>query len=246
MSLRLAFFRTSLLLDRVCALIRNDSISDLTTRSNLYYALFSFLEIVANDPRLAQLLFEPQPSRKSSPGLRALSDGSSHSQLDFDISVDQSPSLFISFENTHKQANVFLDISKNMKRSRSKVGSGADSTDICKTVVKLYKVLEEKIAEVVSNPCFVKEMRDPWVEFSEKNRVTFTDDVLTNHRFTKYFPSLRNSSRERMLAIGKDISSMTTSLPAGVFVKVAESRADVMKVLIVGVEGSPYAGGIFT
>lgn len=117
---------------------------------------------------------------------------------------------------------------------------------MCKTIDQFYGVLLKKMALGVSDHYLTHESKDPWTEFSEKNRVTFTDDVLNNHRLTKIFPSLKGSSRDRMLTISKEISSLTTSLPAGVFVKVAESRADVMKILIVGVEGSPYAGGIFT
>jgi hypothetical protein len=243
-SLRLVLFRASLLLDRICALIRNDSISDLTQRSSLYYSLFSFLEIFADDLQLARILFERQPSRTASPGLQALSSGTSDSQFDFNVNADQSASIFQCFSHTYKQACVFLDISKNIKRSKSKLGSSSDPTEMCKTIVKLHNVLE-KMGQTISNPCFIQDMRDPWTVFSEINRVTFTDDVLKNHRYAKSFPSLRNSSRDRMLTIGREISNMATSLPAGIFVKVAESRADVMKVLIIGVEGSPYAHGIF-
>jgi baculoviral IAP repeat-containing protein 6 len=38
---------------------------------------------------------------------------------------------------------------------------------------------------------------------------------------------------------------LTTSLPPGIFLKIGESRQDVMKVLIIEVEGTPYAGGLF-
>lgn len=48
-----------------------------------------------------------------------------------------------------------------------------------------------------------------------------------------------------MITISKEVATMTTSLPTGIFLKIAESRSDVMKVMIVGSEGSPYAGGLF-
>lgn len=48
-----------------------------------------------------------------------------------------------------------------------------------------------------------------------------------------------------MNTISKEVATLTTSLPVGIFLKIAESRSDVMKVLIVGSEGSPYAGGLF-
>lgn len=244
-SLRLALFRTSLLLEHVCALIRNDSISDISQRAAMYDALFMFLEIISRDPLLAPVLFELQPNRKESPGLRTLSEASNDSQHSFNIAGDQSSSIFTCFDLTHKQANVFLNLSKKARRGRSKLESGPDPTDMCKAIVRLYGILEGMAAEIASSSGDLNKIKDPWTEFSENNRVTFSDEILKNHRYKKAFPSLRSSTRDRMLAIGREISTMTTSLPAGVFVKVAESRADVMKVLIIGVEGSPYAGGIF-
>jgi baculoviral IAP repeat-containing protein 6 len=78
-----------------------------------------------------------------------------------------------------------------------------------------------------------------------ENRVTFTDDVLASHRYHKAFSAVKDSNIGRLSTIGKEIANMTTSLPPGIFLKVAESRSDVMKVLIVGPEGGPYAGGLF-
>ena len=48
-----------------------------------------------------------------------------------------------------------------------------------------------------------------------------------------------------MAALRKEIASLTTSLPDGIFVKISESRPDVMKVLIVAVDGTPYESGLF-
>jgi len=79
----------------------------------------------------------------------------------------------------------------------------------------------------------------------EENRVTFTDEVLANHCFQKQYSVIHTTNIGRMSTIGKEIANMATSLPDGVFLKVADSRSDVMKVLIVGPEGGPYAGGLF-
>lgn len=211
----------------------------------LYNGLFAFIQSVSTHARLVQLLFEPQPSRKASPGLRALTSGLSGDQSASKVTANQSPSVFSCFSYSYQQANVFLGLAKNIKQAKSKLGSGTDSIVMCKTIIKLYTALDEKNPHLASNSHAVDEMKDPWVEFSEANRVTFTDDVLMNHRFKQEFTNLKSSNQNRMLVIGREISSMTTSLPAGVFLKVAESRSDVMKVLIVGVEGSPYHGGLF-
>ena len=87
---------------------------------------------------------------------------------------------------------------------------------------------------------------DNWLKFAEDNRVTFTDAVLNQHRSHSEIVGLKGTPKKgRMSTIGKEVANMTTSLPPGIFLKVAESRSDVMKFLIIGSEGSPYAGGLF-
>lgn len=84
-----------------------------------------------------------------------------------------------------------------------------------------------------------------WYGFANENRLTFTNEVLSYHRFENDFKPIFSSNRGRLNTISKEIATMKTSLPPGIFLKVADSRSDVMKVLIVGSEGSPYAGGLF-
>jgi baculoviral IAP repeat-containing protein 6 len=83
------------------------------------------------------------------------------------------------------------------------------------------------------------------VHYHEEKRLLFDDNVLISHNYHNEFSKLNWSHSGRMSALGKEIASMTTSLPPGIFLKVAESRFDVMKLLIVGAEGSPYAGRLF-
>ena len=82
----------------------------------------------------------------------------------------------------------------------------------------------------------------------KENKVTFTDDVLDFHRYKDKFSGKRVNTAGatgRNNTISKEIANMTTSLPDNIFLKVAEQRSDVMKVLIVGVHGTPYEGGLF-
>jgi hypothetical protein len=72
---------------------------------------------------------------------------------------------------------------------------------------------------------------------------SYTDRLLGHQ---KEFVALTTSPKKgRMNTISKEVATLTTSLPTGIFLKIAESRSDVMKVLIIGSEGSPYAGGLF-
>jgi ubiquitin-protein ligase len=60
------------------------------------------------------------------------------------------------------------------------------------------------------------------------------------------FPSGHSGIFGRASTIAKELAMLTTSIPDGVFVKVAESRSDAMKILMIGVKETPYAGGLFT
>lgn len=51
--------------------------------------------------------------------------------------------------------------------------------------------------------------------------------------------------RGRMKRLITEVSSLSTSLPEGIYVRHGSSRLDVMKVLIVGTKGTPYEYGLF-
>lgn len=57
---------------------------------------------------------------------------------------------------------------------------------------------------------------------------------------------INTPARNRSNAISKQLSALHTSLPEGIFVKIDETRSDVMKILMVGVQGTPYEGGLFS
>ncbi|RDW82809.1 hypothetical protein BP6252_03921 [Coleophoma cylindrospora] len=241
----LCLFRLSLLLDRVCDLLRNDSIVDITNRSDMYRQAFVFTAKIANCPELSTLIYEQRAQKKDSPGILDLSQ-SSMSSLASNVETVSSatlPSLFSCCKDTYTQAKALLELAdrKIAKRGKTRLIENDESLSVCQNFIDLYHLLSSKAPVQVPDPS-----KDPWVEFCESNRVTFTDDVLTTHKYQPLFTRSKFTAKSgRMATIGKEIATMTTSLPPGVFLKVAESRSDVMKILIVGGDDSPYAGGLF-
>ena len=240
----LCLFRYSLFFDRLAGLIRNDSIADLVERRELYTAVFAFLEEVADHPDLRSLLFERRLNLKHTPGLGALCTmPEDRLGLMDTLQEDRLPSIFAYGINIFKQANTFLKMI-----GKTPQGSGDHSKEsirMCKIVIKVYgKMRQEEVVDLTSTPKLSNQ--ELWSKYCDDHRVTFTDDVLTLHRFSTQFNALKDSNTKgRLSAIGKEIANMTTSLPSGIFLKVAESRSDVMKAMIVGIEGTPYAGGLF-
>ena len=240
---------SSYLFDYLAELVRNDSITDLVTRRNLYTAAFGLLEAMSQHRLLQHLLFLRRRVKKNSPGLKSLY--SDRGQLEFVkalSSKDTLNSIYDNGEHLVKQARALLKLSQ---RTPSSSDHSKESTRMCKIVVTLFDTLQRlKDAESALKCLHIKasdpESSQTWAMYCSENAITFSDDVLRNHRHEDKFGSTKTSNKGRLTAIGREIANMTTSLPTGVFVRVAESRSDVMKILIVGIEGTPYEGGLFT
>ncbi|KAF8588347.1 hypothetical protein K439DRAFT_1335558 [Ramaria rubella] len=71
--------------------------------------------------------------------------------------------------------------------------------------------------------------------------------LYMNHHYSRDIAATANSTRQpsKRLHLIKEISAISTSLPPGVWIRVDEVRNDIMKILIAGPEGTPYAGGLF-
>jgi hypothetical protein len=245
----LSLLRLSFLFDRVAELIRNDSITDMVERRDLYNAAFGFVDTIAMHPGFVELLFEKRPDKRESPGLGALC--TKYTLLPFESkksSDDLAASLFTCGNNVYRQAKAFIDTIEKTQGSTSGEISNPDNNNsvrICKSVIQMYENLQ-KVHTTDPKYASDEDLTDLWTKFGEDNRVTFTDDVLKNHAYHTVINATNASAQKgRLSTIGKEIANMTTSLPAGIFLKIAESRSDVMKVLIVGTEDSPYAGGLF-
>lgn len=92
-----------------------------------------------------------------------------------------------------------------------------DSVRMCERIIAIYELLEKH----EDRPVITVDHTDAWTKFTEDNRVTFDDDVLKNHRYLADIRNLKSSNTKgRLVTIGKEVATMTTSLPPGIFVKV--------------------------
>ncbi|KAK4151840.1 hypothetical protein C8A00DRAFT_45025 [Chaetomidium leptoderma] len=73
------------------------------------------------------------------------------------------------------------------------------------------------------------------------------DTILKDFHFTEAAAASGNShvASGRMRKLLAQVSSLTTDLPDGIYVRHGESRVDVLKVLIIGPADTPYEHGIF-
>ena len=71
--------------------------------------------------------------------------------------------------------------------------------------------------------------------------------ITYNHAYAKEITAIANSRRGNVgfVHLVKELAVLSTSLPSGIFVRVDESRIDVIKCLIAGPVDTPYQGGLF-
>ena len=115
--------------------------------------------------------------------------------------------------------------------------------DFCNQVVSISDSLKD--VDPIAEPDVMSS--NPWTQLCGESRVTFVEDeeILKGHNFEEDATKLKTSGGPRLKRIFEDIAILKTSLPEGVFVKLAFSRPDLMKFIIVGPDQTPYTGGLF-
>ncbi|KAH6717835.1 hypothetical protein BKA61DRAFT_598423 [Leptodontidium sp. MPI-SDFR-AT-0119] len=233
----------SFLLDHVGALLRNDSIEDMPRRNELYHAMLKFVKVMASHKNLSQQLTTERVSTKRSLGLQALATATSPAKLFNTRSTSLEPSLAACASESYKHAKAFRDLASNSAISKDgKSRQDKDSIALCEELISFYRTIRHAAPQAIQNS---KPGEDAWSAYSDSHKVTFSDAVLDEHICRDQFMKIVESPRGRMAALRKEIASLTTSLPRGIFLKISETRPDVMKALIIGSDGTPYEGGLF-
>ena len=238
-----ALLRLGFLLSQVGALLRNDSVNSMNERSELYHAMLKLVKNLARHEKLIGLLSAPLLSTQRSPGLEALATSKRPAAYFSSRSSGLKPSVAACTSEGYKHAKAFLDLASNAAIASDKRSQqDKDTTILCEELVSFYRALGRAAPDTIQS---FKSDRDPWLAYSEANRVTFSDAILEEHMLKGQFIQIVESPRGRMATLRKEIASLTTSLPDGIFLKISETRPDVMKLLMIGVEETPYEGGLF-
>jgi hypothetical protein len=207
-----AMFRLSLLIDCTAALLRNDSVTDMTKRKDLYHALFAFLTTVAKYPPIVSILLEQRLTKKRTPGLQALGEEGNGKALIIDVSsAGLAPSLVSCGQETRKHAKAFAGLTSNKAiMTDIESGSNKETIALCKELLWFYETVKTVAPSAMKAIASVS--RDTWTTYTEENRVTFTDDVLEVHRFQREFWTLQESPRGRIAFLWKELTTLISSL----------------------------------
>lgn len=253
-----AMLQLSLLLDKLAELLRNDSIDDLTKRSNLYFASFKFAETLGSHPATLELVAGKRYSKRRSPGLQALSEREkkrnvfgktrdSHQGEQLLVIGDEkeglTPAIISRFQNLYKQSHIVLSQAIHTKDAFAGK-SGQVALALCEQVV----VTHVKISSMVRDKTEHSSKTHDWTTYHGDNALEQTDKVLERFSYRRDLRELegvRSPPIGRMQYLVKEIATLATSLPDGIFIKSSLSTPGALKCLMLGPEDTPYAGGMF-
>ncbi|KAJ6623142.1 hypothetical protein B0H10DRAFT_2011350 [Mycena sp. CBHHK59/15] len=238
------------------SLLRNDSVTDWIARSEIYYAMIALLRRMADCELTVEVLIGQRFGMDRSCGLEdwMWEDGDR---------IERAPPLYDHFKKLTKQSEAFLAGASQM------MGDGRERTTIkgmslCGDIIAARDDMERAMSvlgraedNIPSSPSESKgkgKNRDPSIDIEKKysqacENLSFKHIELDYSQFN-YADELRatesatRNPKDRLHLV-KELATMATSLPPGIFVRVDEVRNDAIKIMIAGPEDTPYSGGLF-
>ncbi|KAI9857385.1 MAG: hypothetical protein M1813_008288 [Trichoglossum hirsutum] len=271
----LTMLNTSWLGEKMEELLRNDSMTDISKRSELYVALLGLTKRIGQCAPIASFLGLPREAKRTSSGLLKISGREGELELENDAST----TLWELLEKLVKQARVIL---KGLETSNYPDIEGEDMSTValCVEIVNVFESVQPSVdwsKEHVqqqagqNHPCgngkgkqkasdgevkqsnnsessvegSAQAYRQRQLRFHQDLAFEHIAEFTNNHYHMTEIQLLRHSPKGRIMHLTKELATMATSLPEGIFVRVSDGRPDVMKCLITGPEGTPYEGGLF-
>lgn len=245
------------IIDKVADLLRNDSLDDVLKRAGLYCAILKLVHKLAVHPELSALVQAERDYKQRSTGLEAITLSSSSSFSGHgDVGLvlgDTIPSVAERLKQLAKQSDVVLGTAECDDLTSK---SGKALVELCHKIDDVYAEIATEEGQPQKNrqqqpgggrTDAKASAEERWTAYHQKHSVTRSDAIVDPRLFLFYNAAvtLSYSHPGRMKRMVTELASMATSLPLGIFVKVGESRPDVMKCLIMGPPDSPYGYGLF-
>jgi ubiquitin-protein ligase len=225
----------SKVLEYSAALLRNDSLDDVSARLIVYEDLFKLVSSLHEHHTTSELVYNHRLVRSNKCNLLSLSF-----QDISGVPDDERESIFNSLRNLATQSSLVVQHAhKKDFNTRDEQGL----VKLARRIDELWQLL------TVNNPeRTVKPTKNNATQ-SEAKAVPITDvpdkDILASHYFKKKANALKDASLGRMKRLITEVTTLTTGLPPGIYVRYGSDRPDVMKAIIIGPVGTPYENGIF-
>nr|GAT55606.1 predicted protein [Mycena chlorophos] len=245
-------------------LLRNDSVTDWTTRSEVYYAMIALLRRMADCELTVEVLIARRFCLEKTCGLEEWMWNDAHVVLawerDKDGLVERAPPLYDYFKKLTRQCEAFLAGARAMMdgdedrddtdtvQAISLCGDLlAAGNDMERAMSVLGRVIVESASASSSGKGKARDIEKEYAKACEALAFAHVEMDMRQYHYRDLLKQTQSATRapNKRLHLLKELATMATSLPEGIFVRVDEVRNDAIKVMIAGPEGTPYAGGLF-
>ncbi|KAL1741247.1 hypothetical protein HDZ31DRAFT_45856 [Schizophyllum fasciatum] len=264
----------SLLPDVLAALLRNDSITDWISRMGTYRSLLALLKRLADSELTARVLVGTRREMRQSCGIEPWIWRNGEIMWEkVNDKYSMLPPLYEHFRKLVKQCSAFLTAvqQKNEDWDEDTIVAVSLCGDIMAAKDDMDRVMKmlETSGTIVQEPTSWKGLtrenaQDPlerrYADMCE--RLAFRhvplDDAsrgidqreglhYSHYNYDAHVQKTQNSTRRSgdTLHIAREQAALSTGLPSGIFVRVDETRNDVIKAMIAGPDGTPYANGLY-
>ncbi|KAF1841881.1 uncharacterized protein K460DRAFT_265254, partial [Cucurbitaria berberidis CBS 394.84] len=224
----------SKILNKAAELLRNDSLDNATQRTDLYMALITFLKRVGvHEVSKQEVIFNDRVILPDTVNLLTLS---------FTGAPSKAGETASSIADGLRRLNIQCDMMMHgaqKARQEFQDQRGQDMLWLCREISDLSTHLQ---------------IDKWWAQVGSKG-TTQADDfgvvevpdeqIWPTFAYARQAQGLNLSPTGRIRRLITEITSLKTGLSSGIYVKHAMSRPDVMKILIIGPEGTPYENGLF-
>ena len=257
--------RLGLLIDKMGQLLRNDSIADISKRASVYFPALDFVDVLGSHEATRDLVTGERYYKRGTSGLQMLSSGgavdpkgkgkaaSAGQMLVLGGAEDGNAAPLVSrLDNLVKQSRIMLGLGRGAE-GRREMRSDADrvSLQLCKTIVMVHSRVDpgvethkEDLGLSTVDTKSDGETAKAWTAFHQEACFELTEAAMEQNQLLGCVPT-SHSPKGRIPYLMKEMASMATSLPEGIFVKASSETPGVMKCLVVGPSDTPYENGLF-
>ncbi|OCL11444.1 hypothetical protein AOQ84DRAFT_353041 [Glonium stellatum] len=229
------------ILNKAAELLRNDSLEDATQRSGLYQSMLDFVRALGSHFSTAnETVFSERNVNNDNIDLLTFSFRGENKKTKGKSKDEKTSSIADCLRNLNIQSNMVLQSAKANQRDFNTKDS-QQMLWLCRQISDLAEFLLAN-----ANTAEKTETKKAAVLETEGCLVDVPDhQILHDHHYARDANQMRSVPTGRMKKLIMDVTTLKTGLAPGIFVRYGTSRLDVMKILIVGPEGSPYEGGLF-
>lgn len=249
-----AMILRSPMLEHASELLRYATIEEIHTRCGHLNAVLGFLETVTGHFDTAKSIIRERTLFPRTEQLLQIVLGGARIRNSAEARQETAQSLFTVIEQLAVSCRKFVEASQRVESENVNAADGGTSLATMNRICALVDLLKASGARISTEMGGAAQSQTDPIALASSAwhranclREVPDHDILEGFYFARDAAEAEKSKPApgRMRKLLAQVTSLSTDLPEGIFVRHGEGRPDLLKVLIVGPAGTPYEHGLF-